>query len=659
MGCVHSRVDKEETVMRCRERRRLMKQLLSCRSELAAAYAAYLQSLRNTGATLRQFSEAETVVAGSYPRHHASPPSPPQPPPPPPPLPPSPPLPSQFSTCKNVMVVEGIGRDEEDRDDSSMDIGSNDDDDDCCTPPPPPVHGSVWDFWDPFGFTLGSNSSSSMPQKKDEKMNLQASAEEENWAETVTEFAEEEEENEGKRGDKGCGENLACVAAKKLPARELVDDGSSAVSRVTKETDMGVVAWRSKKTLSGIVKEIDDYFLKAAAGGSDLLVIMDFNGQHLQSNFNKTTGRTLKSAKVLSWNWSLKPQSNRGDFVQNSCDSSRPSNHQTTLERIFTEEEKLYKEVKEDELAKIQLKKMISLLERLETAENGCTKSQKLQSDIEILKTQILSLQESISETCMSISKLRDEELYPQLLELTLGLLHMWRTMYECHQVQNHIAQQANLLDNHPGTEPTTDSHRFATSQLENEVKSWHTSFCNLLKSQREYAHVLDQWVKLTDCLPHSTDICNSIKGIHSLCEDWKSAIDKLPDKVAADAIQSFLSVVHSIILQQDEELRLQNKSKRLESRLEKELNSINQELLIDSDQQPSSNYAKLDSLKKRVEEEKARYLYSISVSRSMSVNNLHTSLPNVFQALVGFSNVWVQALEAIHRSTEAPMDNF
>nr|CAD1820529.1 unnamed protein product [Ananas comosus var. bracteatus] len=63
MGCVlSSRIEEEDTVRRCKERRRLAKQLLSCRAELAAVQLAYLRSLRNTGATLRQFAEQNNNV---------------------------------------------------------------------------------------------------------------------------------------------------------------------------------------------------------------------------------------------------------------------------------------------------------------------------------------------------------------------------------------------------------------------------------------------------------------------------------------------------------------------------------------------------------------------------------------------------------------------
>ena len=40
---------------------------------------------------------------------------------------------------------------------------------------------------------------------------------------------------------------------------------------------MAMVIWRSKKTLAGIIKELDDYFLKASAGGKDIVILVDIN----------------------------------------------------------------------------------------------------------------------------------------------------------------------------------------------------------------------------------------------------------------------------------------------------------------------------------------------------------------------------------------------
>lgn len=257
----------DEVVWRCKERRRLVKRLLSCRAELAAAHMAYLQSLRNTGATLRQFTEIETMVpTGTPPTDLTLPPSPP----PPPPLSPSPPPPPSFSPVAAKEAVE---------EKASVEDSSDSEDDQNCSTPPPTVSGSVWEFWDPFSPPASSSFASPLPQK-DSGTLIQAAGEEENWEETKSEFVEEEEEMEEEEKVVPKEEVYAVtlnVVKDKCTLKELADDNSSVVSWLTKDTDMGMVVWRSKKTLAGIIKEVDEYFLKAAAGGKDVAVVLESN----------------------------------------------------------------------------------------------------------------------------------------------------------------------------------------------------------------------------------------------------------------------------------------------------------------------------------------------------------------------------------------------
>ncbi|WOL17789.1 hypothetical protein Cni_G26582 [Canna indica] len=664
MGCTYSTVEADEVLGRCKERRRLMKQLLNCRAELAAAHLAYLQSLKNTGATLRQLTEVETMVPrGTPPGSLQLPPSPP----PPPPLPPSPPPPPNF---RLVVTKEAMD------DKLIVEDPSDMDDDEICLPPPPPppFSDSGWDFSDHLGSPASLGFSSPGPRKDGGGAVDPAAEEEEDSAETSSEIGEEEEVVNEDEEDELIQRKEALALAmnrarRTYPPKQVADDSSSGVSRFTKETNTTTIVWRSKKTLAGIVKELDDYFLKAAAGGKDVAVLLEPNHGYLHlQDAEAKKGKKEKSAKVvnaLSWNWSFKSShSNREDHDANS--STRPGTHCTTLEKIFAEEQKLYKQVKDEESATSQHKKVTLILQKLEAEEYDWAKTERALSDHDELQCRIISLKESINETCLSISRFRDEELFPQLIQFSVGLVKMWRTMYECHQVQNHVSQQANLLESNLGTDPTTGSHRRAISQLEAEVTSWYTSFCNLFRCQREYAHILYQWVRLTDCLPEINNPMGPTSSIYDFCEQLQGVLDRLPDKVAAEAIKSFLSVIRSIISQHAEEHNLQKRSDRLQSRLDKELRSLwssdkhSEHMFRNAARDPpmnlppsSSKHAKLEALKKKVEAENANYQDSIRMSRAMMLNNLQTSLPNVFQALTGFSRVFLQNLEGITGSVE------
>ncbi|KAK6932094.1 protein of unknown function DUF632 [Dillenia turbinata] len=529
MGCVASRIDKEERVQICKERKRLMKQLVRFRGEFANAQLAYLRSLKNTGVTLRQFTATETLEFESTPVRVALPPSPP------PPLPPSRPTPPPFSPD----VRKSKDNQEENGQEESMEI----DEDDSCTTPPPPVSSSSWDFWDPFC------ASSPQDEKRSEAVEH---VEEEKWEETNTEFEEEDQE-----------ELVVANKAVNLPSvkqqiMEVVDDNSSTMSWYTKDTaDVAMVVWRNKKTLPAIIKELDDYFLKASAGGKDIAVLVDVNGGNglLRQSFNENKRKRSNSAKMfnaLSWTWSSKSLPFARHIVElcGPAEPCRPGAHCITIEKRYAQEQRLYKEVKEEEIIKAEHEKKSALLQKLEDEDHDWSKTDKTRLTMESIRSDIISLQKSISRTCSAILNLIEEELHPQLVALTSGLMHMWRTMYECHQVQNHISQQVSHLTNHQSMEPTTDYHRHATAQLETEVTSWYSSFCGLLKSQRDYVRALCRWIQLTDCLVDDSEQSNCLS-----C-------------VASEAIKSFLSAIQSIMLQQAKECNLKKKSEKLERRL-------------------------------------------------------------------------------------------
>lgn len=87
MGCTVSKLDNEETVRRCKERCRFMKDAVYARHHLAAAHSDYCDSLRLTGSALCAFAAGEPLaVSDDIPaiflntatkKTHQPPPSPP------------------------------------------------------------------------------------------------------------------------------------------------------------------------------------------------------------------------------------------------------------------------------------------------------------------------------------------------------------------------------------------------------------------------------------------------------------------------------------------------------------------------------------------------------------------------------------------------------
>ncbi|EXC35329.1 hypothetical protein L484_026653 [Morus notabilis] len=646
MGCCYSRVEREETVSRCKSRRRYMKQLVKARHAVSASHTMYLRSLRSTGAALLHLANAEShhhLTNHHPPRvHHLSPPPPPPPPmspaatattdtwttsitasllpPPPPPM--SPAATTTTDTWTTSITASPLHPP---------------------PPPPPPPASSPWDFWDPFTAATSR------------------SATEDDWA--------DEDFGGGGGNNANAPVNVASGGhAPPSPPHSVAGSSELAV----------VVRGNSTKDVVEIMKELDEYLLKAAEAGSQLSLLLEVPS----SGFSSASHHTTKGGKVYSYGWGLSPSSwtwgSSGSSPKMSgfgktCGGDvgkvvNGTSHCSTVERLYAWEKKLFEEVKTAETVKIEHEKKVATLKKLEMKRADYMKTEKAKKEVEKLESEMMVASQAIETTSAEIIKLRETELYPQLLELVKGLMCMWRSMYECHQVQKHIVQQLKYLNVIPSTEPTSEIHRQTTLQLELEVQQWHLSFCNMVKAQQDYIQSLTGWLRLSLFQFNRNPLARTSQEskIYSLCEEWHLAVDRIPDKVASEGIKSFLTVIHAIVVQQAEEQKQKKKSESVFKDLEKKMlelrsleskygpYSMSESSGITGRNPVAEKRAKVEMLKAKAEEEKTKHEKSVSVTRAMTLNNLQMGLPHVFEGMVGFSSVCMHAFESVYNHTKS-----
>ncbi|XP_034889699.1 protein ALTERED PHOSPHATE STARVATION RESPONSE 1 [Populus alba] len=615
MGCCYSRIEREEMVSRCKARKRYMKQYVKARQSLSVSHAMYIRSLRSTGSALLQFSNNESDHHLRLPPIHPSPPPlPPTPPPPPPP--PMSPSSDTWTTTTTTTAASPLP-----------------------PPPPPPVAGSSWDFWDPF-----------VPPPP-------ISVEEEEWEEVTTTITTSE---------------MVAVAPPSVASRFPKENASGSGS------ELAMVVSRNSKDLVEIIKEVDEYFLKAADAGGQLSRVLEVSSPNLSARQGKG-GRVYNYGCNLtspsSWTWGSSPKLDgfgkmSEEMVVSHVGSGGVAHvsHCSTVERLYAWEKKLFIEVKNAESLKIEHEKKVALLRKLEARRADYVKTEKMKKEVEKLESQLMVATQGIETTSAEIIKLRETELYPQLLELVKGLMCMWRGMYESHQVQTHIVQQLKYLNAIPSTEPTSEIHRQSTLQFEFEVQQWHHSFCNVVKAQRDYIQSLTGWLRLSLFQFSKNPISRTSQEsrIYSLCEEWNHAVDRIPDKVASEGIKSFLTVIHAIVVQQAEEHKQKKKSESAFKEFEKkvaELRSLESKYgPYSMPETPSTirikdpvteKRAKVEILRARAEEEKSKHEKLISVTRSVTSNNLQMGFPHAFQAMVGFSSVCMNVFESVYNQAK------
>ncbi|KAK9142879.1 hypothetical protein Syun_012279 [Stephania yunnanensis] len=756
MGCTASKLDNEDTVRRCKERRRLMKDAVYARHHLAAAHSDYIRSLRLTGSALYEFASGEplwvsdqTLPPSALLRNPSSlsslsyrsvPPlqqPQPQPPPPPPPPPlsrlsPSPSLnpsrrsqrtyfsesspgttpcqkptgkynfpvnstyastPSQSSSAwnwENFYPPSPPGSDfyrrskEEEEEEHNyqhhhLDPDDDEDDVDGETTEREEVHCREWG--DHYSTTT-SSSSDTKSGNEEEELEL--------------------EDVESRRSEMGMRSDLGSCSYNEEEARSLKSSlhrhplgkpekssevgGSTSVSwnaggDMTRELKMVV----RHRDLAEIAAAIKDYFEKAADAGEQVSELLETGRAQLDRSFRQLKKTVYHSSNVfsnLSSSWTSKPPlaiKYRLDAGSMDEPGGGPIGHCSTLDRLFAWEKKLYEEVKAREGTNIECQKKLSLLQSQEYKGEDEVKLDKTKTSIKKLQSLIVVTSQAVASTSSAIIHVRDTELSPQLVNLCHGFMYMWKSMNQFHEVQNHIVQQVRGLVNRAAKEDSTsDLHRQATRHFESTVSAWHSSFCRLIKFQRDYIRSIHGWLKLT--LVHVSNenniggrdpsVVQSSSGLFLFVDEWKQSLDRLPDAVASEAIKSFVNVVHVISVKQSEELKVKKRTETASKELEKKASSLRNiekkyyhsysmvgigppdgggsigQQVLDARDPLAEKKLELAGCQRRVEDEMSRHTKAVEVTRAMTLNNIQTGLPGVFQAMTDFSGMFAAALE-------------
>ncbi|KAL6985390.1 hypothetical protein U1Q18_018765 [Sarracenia purpurea var. burkii] len=324
MGCAQSKIENEESVSRCKDRRNFMKEAVSARNAFAAGQSGYAVVLKNTGAALSDYAQGEADNNEEQNHHQADSGAPEPPmmepslPPPPPPLPSfspvtplqrsvtMPELPVSKSTgkMKNVAIAED--EDEESDGGVSEDIdlqrrrsrqgGVEASPSPARTPEPPPpppgLKGMAWDYF----FMVENMPGSSLNQHDD--------------IEEQKDENDEEGFDEKLSGMNNVGETIGEVEPK-TPEKPMAPERLDAEEEVTPVTNEKQFLHsntapsdfrRGSKSKAGssanlmkILGAIDDHFLKASEAAQEVSKMLEATRMHYHSNFADNRGVVIES----------------------------------------------------------------------------------------------------------------------------------------------------------------------------------------------------------------------------------------------------------------------------------------------------------------------------------------------------------------------------
>ncbi|CAK9874010.1 unnamed protein product [Sphagnum jensenii] len=768
MGCSSSKVENEELVSRCRARKRFLKQAVYKRHAFAASHAQYVVALKGAGSAFRQFAEGEVkdpalTAALFLPETLGTPhgfelapiamPPPPPPmsptispvcptPPPPPSSPPrlelpqspqkkaSPPPPAAAPPPKKTNpngVPNGILKaksketvssskpnrfpetmmmtysEQQDHQQQRQDLHQeeprfqdlnlnqleedipeledvDDEDDDNIDGPPPK------DSDDEEELT---------PQEVNPIVKKQPETSVQQQAEVLPK-PEEVKENVKVDEEKASNEIVPV-------AQEKVEKG---MVEATKKELAVVPTEKSGRDLLEVLKEVDDFFLRAADSGEKVSQMLETKKLHYHSSFSDSFRARMLNAsfrKLSSKPAERPPRQHRNGnhityYSEESAsissvrslsslsiaawtdDGGLTGSHASTLDRLYAWEKKLHLEVKEAEVLRIEFEKKCAVYRNQDARGEDQQVIDRTRANIKMLQTRMAVAVEAVESAAAAVQRLRDDELYPQLLELLEELMNMWKVISNCHQSQMKAVEAMRRLDNSAASEPTTSSHRHSTAQLEAALMTWVESLSKLVTSQREYLKSLTGWIRLS--LFHFVEperngsqspdrsLIDSVNAspIYALCQQWQTSMDQMPDKVAIEAIAGFAAVVREMLRLQYEELRIKKKVEFFSRELEKREFSLHSSSMRELSIRPpplhspihstsdtgyednfdfvsrggpevTERWQRMEASRRRLEEEVEAERKAHIDTRAYTLNSLQTGLPTLFQALVTFSN--------------------
>ncbi|XP_048425539.1 LOW QUALITY PROTEIN: nitrate regulatory gene2 protein-like [Pyrus x bretschneideri] len=471
-----------------------------------------------------------------------------------------------------------------------------------------------------------------------------------------------------------------------IEAASAHDVGSSKGSSLT------TLSVHGTRDLQEVVKEIRDEFETASSYGKEVAMLLEVGKlpyQRRAAALKVVFSRILylvapsllssppSSMPPVRLNSKTVKMANAYQGEPGKDFNKKPGNLSSTLEKLYAWEKKLYKEVKDEEKLRVDYEKKCKKLKKLDYHGAESAKIDATQASVRKLLAKINVCIRAVDTISRRIHKLRDEELLPQVAELIHGLIRMWKSMLKCHQKQFQAIMESKVRSLKVSAGLRRDSDLKATLELEMELLSWCASFNNWVNTQKSYVESLNGW--LSRCInqePEETPdgvapFSPSRMGappIFVVCNDWCHAMERISEKGVADAMHDFASTLHQLWERQDEEQRQRIKAEYVSKNLESQLRKLHMERLKrDHDHDASTDKAALskspsdsgvlplddlkvdlDSMKKRLAEERARHKEAIKLVNHAASNSLQGGLVPIFETLSSFTSEALKVHEQV-----------
>ncbi|XP_054776951.1 protein ALTERED PHOSPHATE STARVATION RESPONSE 1-like [Prosopis cineraria] len=696
MGCIASKLEEEEVVAICKERKSQLKIAVEKRYALAEEHCKYFHSLYAVAAAIKLFVACHSSPSSSFLIT----------------FPPPCPAPSKTeNVINNPMFLqqtpfepkhEAITRDsgassttsesessEEEREEKGKRENEVMREEEPVEQPfeyyymqmppsmPSPQRDFEWDFFNPFE---GTRTEVISGYRRNSDDDLRVVREEEGIPEL---------EEEGERDD--FEQQKAVTVEENEDVVEHVSGNVEMVNAVNRAT--GSENQREQRGLAVIdipeegrelleaLKDIEDYFIRAYNSGKNVTRMLEANRIPLQSGLEEIKENSIKLIHAITWHRPTSKSSSCKSFVvsdkKNSSTWTEYKNdlfddyggmdsgsHSLTLGRLYAWEKKLYEEVKAGDITRKNYEKKCAQLRNKDVRGDDVQSMDKTRAAVKDLYAGILVAIRRAESISKRTQRIRDEELQPQIVELLKGLSQTWKVLLESHETQRRILSEVKSFTCPTYGKFCNESHRLATVRLETQLRNWHACFRQYIAAQKAYVEALYGWLskfvvpevefysrRKTVAVPYQANG----PPLLVVCHNWLASLQKLPDEMVTLALKSVVKNMRALWVQQGEEQQQKRKVDSLSKDLDRRHSGLNDKVrskmneLKVTDQKPevgteheeeytAEKKDQLEAVRRKLEMEKEKHHSCMQETQRITLDGLQLGFSQVFESLTEFS---------------------
>uniref|UniRef100_A0A7N0ZXF0 Uncharacterized protein n=1 Tax=Kalanchoe fedtschenkoi TaxID=63787 RepID=A0A7N0ZXF0_KALFE len=402
-----------------------------------------------------------------------------------------------------------------------------------------------------------NGTSDAQPLESDEKIMTQGN-------EYPNQNGQVEEEKENQNAPT-CTDSVEKEAGEKEADNSSGDDKIIEEGEPSSQLKEAVAPVSQFKDILAAMPEITRSFSTAYNSGKEVTEILEAGkipylsaGSMLKGFCHRILGAVAPSSVSLQTTYMLRKlkMGKTSYLVKNH--SYRPGTMSSTLDKLYTWEKKLYKEVKSGENHRAVYDKLYKRSKMLTSKGAESDKIEAVQAKIRNLIPQLDVSVSAVSAISRRIQHVRDEELRPQVSALIHGLSRMWKSMSQCHQAQ----VRAATVDSKEKMDLSVDLSR--TEDLKLQILRWRSRFCEMVKAQRAFAAFLAGWLSKFPS-KEAAETEDGAPAVILSCHNWTHALDTAPVSRASSALQALASSLHQLWAKQNEERSLRLRVEFLE----------------------------------------------------------------------------------------------